>query len=100
MGPFTPAVTMKTVRLEAAPEGGSADPERSGRFGQLPAVRVQCLDDSLLFPGCQCGGADEAGDEHRLPELEASDPKWPKPTAQGCQSRLEIAGALIKIHPS
>src|SRR4051812_28750037 len=57
MSPFTPAVTMKPVRLEPTPEGGSADAERSGRFGQLPAVRVQRLDDSLLFPGCQCGGA-------------------------------------------
>src|SRR4051812_4204555 len=100
MGPFTPAITMKPVRLEPAPERGSADTERSGRFGQLPAVRVQRLDDSLLFSGCQCSGAHEARDEHGLAQLEASHPERPKPAPQGCQPRLKIARAFIKIHPS
>src|SRR5262249_19116352 len=62
--PFAPAVSVEPVRLETAPEGGPADAQVLGRLRELPVVRVERLDDSLLFPRRQRRWALDAGNEH------------------------------------
>ena len=88
---------MQSVRLEAAPKGGPADPEMPGGLRQLPPVRIQSLDDSLLLSRRQRRRPGDAGNEHGLAQLHRADPESPEPSTERRQTGLEIGGALGQI---
>jgi hypothetical protein len=85
---------MEPIRLQAAPEGGSADAKGSGRLRELPIVHIQSLHDSLFFPGRQRSRPRDPGNEHRLPQFEPAYPKWTEPSPQCSQPGLQIGGPL------
>src|ERR1700732_1230190 len=89
---------MEPVRLQPAPEGGTADTKRASSLGELPAVRVECLDDSLFLPRSQRGSTGQARNEHGLAQLKPADPERAQPATQCGQPRLEIRGTLRQIH--
>src|SRR4249920_3709485 len=111
MRPFGPAVPVKPVRLQAAPESRAADAEMPGGVRQLPAVGVQHLDDSLLLALRQRRGTRNSRNEHRLTQLELSDAKGTEAAAERRQLRQQVAriraqverfqcltGLLVRIH--
>src|SRR5947208_1240385 len=96
--PASTAVGLQAVGLETPPQGGAADAEAPGGFGE-PAVRaVEHLDDRLALPLGQRRGLLGARVRQHT-DLGRSRAERHDPRTQRCHARPQQAGPLLSRQP-